>query len=100
MTWRRIRVWLMTLGALESSIGLHGRITMQQVLLPDGLGWQCFVRALPKPDTPSYAWKATGSTLKAALRAVLHQILDCPEVRVIEGAVYRPKLGGPEFDDD
>ncbi len=99
----RLGRWLFAPGLyrLERHASEYGRITLQHVDLPDGLGWHCSIRAHQGKGPnrgPRYAWTATADTIAEAIAGAIAEAADSP-IKKIEGARFAPKLGGPEFDE-
>lgn len=73
-----------------------GRITLQQMDLPEGVGWHCSIR--PNQTVvkkPRYAWTGSGMTMAEAIGAAIESAKEAPEMKTIKGGAF-PQLGAHE----
>lgn len=111
---RRLLEWLfpvLRIHRLLLRARAHGRVSLLETELAEGLGWTCSIRA-PEPETEKargrstrnhkerYAWTGTGMALEEAIAAALEEADENPVMMKLEGIPFAPKLGGKAYDDE
>ena len=87
------------LGALIEEAHEYGTLVFTETAMSTGFGWTVAIRPPYGDGTrPRYAWSGQGTSMKAALRDALKAARAEPEMRLIQGAQFAPKLGGRDND--